>query len=163
MVVKNSLEKASHVYMKAFLWALYAPAYPGLNVELSLGMRYKPDVVALDERGGPLFWGEAGHVELDKLARLFRQFPRTHFAVAKWGRATHWDLHLEKLLRPLRRMAPVDFLVFPEQAAQAWISEQGEIEVPFEKVLRARFTPASREDGPTGSAKRPPGKNYLGR
>jgi hypothetical protein len=57
---KKSNEKASHVLMKAFLWALYLPKYPDITVEIHVGDRYKPDVVSLDERRQPIFWGESG-------------------------------------------------------------------------------------------------------
>jgi hypothetical protein len=43
-------------------WALYLPLYPNLSVEIGVGDRYKPDVVALGEDGRPLFWAEAGQV-----------------------------------------------------------------------------------------------------
>ena len=139
IVVKNSLEKASHVYMKAFLWALYRPLFPGLVVEQSLGLRYKPDVVALDERNGsPVFWAEAGQVALEKLGKLFKRFPATHFAVAKWASAPQWQGHLRQLIQPLKRQAPVDFLIFPRESL-SWIDEKGQIDAALEQVLVARF------------------------
>lgn len=56
MVVKRKHERIEHVWMKAFLWALYLPQYPTLSVELEIGETYKPDVVAMDrERGRPEF------------------------------------------------------------------------------------------------------------
>jgi hypothetical protein len=54
--VKKPHESDTHVLMKALLWALYLPAYPELTVEIAVGDRYKPDVVALNARGEPLFW-----------------------------------------------------------------------------------------------------------
>ncbi len=60
ILVKGLNESSEHVLMKAFLWALYLPDYPTLTVEIRIGDRYKPDVVALDAAGNLLFWGEAG-------------------------------------------------------------------------------------------------------
>ena len=56
--IKRSIEKTSHVLMKAFLWSLYLPEYPSLAVETAIGLRYKPDVVALNLNRLPTFWGE---------------------------------------------------------------------------------------------------------
>lgn len=140
VVVKNVLEKSSHVFQKAFIWGLYLPLYPSLTVELKLDMRYKPDVVALDQStNSPLFWGEAGQVGVEKLSRLFRRFPGTHFAVAKWGRAGDWKKILDDLVKPLRRQAPVDFLVFPEDSVEKWVGRGGELELQLGDVLQARW------------------------
>ena len=82
--VKKPYESDTHVLMKALLWALYLPAYPELTVEIAIGDRYKPDVVALDARGEPGFWGEAGDVTTAKIRSLARRYRDTHFALAKW-------------------------------------------------------------------------------
>ena len=60
VVVKKRGERVEHVLMKALLWALYLPQYPQATIEVKVGDRYKPDVVALDTRGEPVFWAEAG-------------------------------------------------------------------------------------------------------
>ena len=94
VLVKRPVESTRHVLMKAFLWGLYLPSYPDLAVEISIGERYKPDLVSLDAEGRPRFWGECGHVGLDKLRALFRRHRRTHFALARWGQPTHHALAL---------------------------------------------------------------------
>lgn len=126
--IKKVNERREHVLMKAFLWALYLPSYPDLVVEIRVGDRYKPDVVSLDEEGQPRFWGEAGHVGMDKLHRLARRYRDTRFAIAKW------DARLEPLiasvadaLQGLRRSAPVDLLNFPIDSAYRFIDERGAI------------------------------------
>ena len=82
--VKRKQERIEHVWMKAFLWALYLPEYPDLTVEVGIGDKYKPDVVEMDpRRGRPRFWGEAGHVGEDKIEALTSRYPATHFAIAK--------------------------------------------------------------------------------
>ena len=85
--VKKSNESSEHVLMKALLWALYLPDYPELTVEISIGDRYKPDVVALDAQGSPTFWAEAGQVGVDKIQSLVRRHRRTHFALNGQARA----------------------------------------------------------------------------
>ena len=73
-------ETYGHVLLKALGFAMYAGEYPGLEVELSVGLRYKPDLVALNvgEESGPragarfLFWGECGLVTMRKVAWLLK-------------------------------------------------------------------------------------------
>ncbi|MEZ4656307.1 MAG: hypothetical protein R2911_01910 [Caldilineaceae bacterium] len=128
--VKKSNEHAHHVLMKAFLWALYLPTYPQLVVEISIGDRYKPDVVALDGQGQPLFWGEAGQVSERKLHALFKRYPHTHFAIAKWRASLrpHADI-VRAALYNLKRSAPVDLLSFPADSAARFIDPQDRIQI----------------------------------
>jgi hypothetical protein len=60
--VKKPFESDMHVLTKAFIWALFLPAYPNLSVEIPVMGRYKPDVVQFDDNGEPIFWAEAGQV-----------------------------------------------------------------------------------------------------
>ena len=83
--VKGKGESTRHVLMKAVLWALYLPTYPELRVEVRIGDRFKPDLVALDDEGRPCFWGEAGAVSARKLASLFRRFRETPFRFRQVG------------------------------------------------------------------------------
>jgi len=68
--VKKPIERSSHILMKAYLWALYLPHYPDLSVEVGVGDRYKPDVIACAADGRPVFWGEAGKVSVEKIRSL---------------------------------------------------------------------------------------------
>ena len=73
-------ESYGHVLMKALGYAMFAPRYPGLEIELPVGLRYKPDLVALNDDGGGrpragarfLFWGECGMVSMRKVAWLLK-------------------------------------------------------------------------------------------
>jgi hypothetical protein len=51
VLVKKRNEHSAHVFMKAFLRALYLLRFPHLSVEIRIGGRCKPDVVALDPGG----------------------------------------------------------------------------------------------------------------
>lgn len=128
--VKKPNESSQHVLMKALLWALYLPAYPDLTVEVAIGDRYKPDAVALDASGAPLFWAEAGDVSRAKIRSLARRYRHTHFAIAKW------DTSLEPLrasvtgaLAGLGRSAPFDLISFPADSAERFIDDSGQIHV----------------------------------
>lgn len=128
--IKKPIEHVHHVLMKAFLWALYLPQYPNLKVEVSIGDRYKPDVVALPaaSHSGPLFWGEAGQVSPEKITSLGRRYRQTHFALAKWGANLYPVEHLvTAALTGIDRQAPFDILCFPKDSADRFIDERGNI------------------------------------
>ena len=138
--VKNKHERAEHVWMKAFLWALYLPDYPDLTVEVSIGDRYKPDVVQLDRFGQPVFWGEAGAVGTDKIASLCRRYRDTHFAMAKW--ATDLDPYVvivEEAVGGLQRTAPFDLYCFPPDSAERFIDANGHVALAPADLDRVRI------------------------
>lgn len=126
--VKKINERREHVLLKAFLWALYLPAYPDLVVEIRVGDRYKPDVVSLDRQGQPRFWGEAGRVGVEKLRSLARRYSDTHFAIAKWDtRFQPFVTVVADALGGLRRSAPFDLLNFPADSFERFVDERGHI------------------------------------
>lgn len=128
--VKNRNERSAHVLMKAFLWALYLPQFPDLSVEIKIGDRYKPDVVQLNDRGEPLFWGEAGQVGVRKLESLFKRFRTTHFAIGKWNTSLHPHIDIVRRALPASsRSAPVDLIAFPADSEARFIDERGHIAI----------------------------------
>jgi hypothetical protein len=139
--VKRANERGEHVLMKAFLWALYLPAYPDLVVEVPVGDRYSPDVVSLDPYGKPRFWGEAGHVSPDKIRSLIRRHRETHFALAKWD--TPLDPFIDvarEALREFPRNVPFDLLRFPADSAERFIGDRGEINVTHADLTWVRLS-----------------------
>lgn len=86
-LIKKPLESSEHVFLKAFLWTHYRDLYPGLEIEKSIGDRYKPDAIALDPNAPDriLFWAEAGQVKPQKVVSILRRFPGIHFVIARWG------------------------------------------------------------------------------
>lgn len=138
--VKRHHESLEHVLMKAFLWALYLPAYPDLAVETAVGDRYKPDVVALDAHGEPRFWGEAGRVGAGKLASLLRRHRATHFAFAKWSAAlTPHAALIEAALEGRPRQAPVDLVAFPGDSAERFLTPEGRLCLTHADLTWRRF------------------------
>jgi hypothetical protein len=127
---KKPGESEHHVLMKALLWALYLPDYPDVIVEVAVGDRYKPDLVALDTRGEPRFWAEAGEVRVEKMRSLVRRHRSTHFVVAKWDVRLAPYVELARgALAGTRRQAPFDLVVFPADSADRFINDAGEIRV----------------------------------
>lgn len=145
--VKRSNELASHVVMKALLWGLYLPDYPEMSVEIHVGDRYKPDVVALDGNRRPVFWGEAGQVNLHKIRSLARRYRDTHFAIAKWD--TRLDTHrslIEKALAGLPRRAAFDVLVFPDDSVERFVTDAGQVCVGHDDLQWVRLVHSPPND-----------------
>ncbi len=137
--VKKPVESSTHVLMKALLWALYLPVYPNLTVEIGVGDRYKPDVVALDAQGEPVFWGEAGDVTVAKIRSLARRHRHTHFALAKWDmRLAPYVAIVDDALTGLARTAPFDLLCFPADSADRFVNDDGVVRVRHEDLVWLR-------------------------
>lgn len=139
-------ERSVHTIMKALLWALYLPQYPYISVEVRIGDRYKPDLVAyagdkIAPAGihvvsvEPLFWGEAGQVGRDKIQRIVRQYKSTHFALAKWD--THlrpYTALVQDALNGVERSAPFDLLRIPSDAVTRFVDERGNIRIAHDDL-----------------------------
>eukprot|EP00466_Bigelowiella_natans_P011420 jgi/Bigna1/140077/aug1.54_g14785 len=89
LFIKKKGESREHVLMKAMLWAMNEPLYPGgVSVERFMeNQRYKPDCVALDptDRARVKWWGEAGGLSDTKWQSLIQEYPDASFTFAKWG------------------------------------------------------------------------------
>ncbi|MCA9793773.1 MAG: YaeQ family protein [Candidatus Eremiobacteraeota bacterium] len=130
VVAKRAREKRSHVLMKALLWGLFLPSHPNLAVEVSLGLRYKPDLVALDALGQPVFWAEAGQVGVEKIRHLCRRYRHTHLVLAKWDtRLEPWVEIAHQALAGLQRGAPFELVNFPADSQERFISPRGELAI----------------------------------
>ena len=138
--IKGNVERPEHVVMKALLWALYTPQYPHISIEIRIGDRYKPDVVALDDQLQPRFWGESGQVGKEKIHSLVRRYPNTHFAIAKWNTnlAPYKEIISEALKAP-KRQAPLDLIQFPENSIEPFFDNDRHINVTFDDVEWMRF------------------------
>lgn len=137
--IKKPFESDIHVVTKAFIWALFLPAYPHLSVEIPLVGRYKPDVVQCDDNGEPVFWAEAGQVSRRKIRALILRHRLTQLVFGKW------DLDLEPLYRivkkelgAIRRQAPIDLISFPADSDQRFIRPDGTIQISFKDVRHVR-------------------------
>lgn len=141
---KKRNESSRHVFMKAFIWALYLPKYPELRVEVAIQDHYKPDVVMLDWQERPLFWGEAGEVSQRKIRTLLRRYRHTHFVMAKWD--TRLDPYIDivqraekKQSRHKTRQAPFDLLRFPSDSAERFISPTGQVTIRHDDIEWVRL------------------------
>ena len=127
-------ERLVHPLMKAYLWALYLPDYPSASIEIRIGDKYKPDVIAFDTEPAvyemnpqPLFWGEAGRTGKDKIHSIVKRFPDTHFAMSKWdARLEPYVELVSAALKDVTRNAPFDVISFPE-ATKECVDKDGNI------------------------------------
>ncbi len=142
---KKAWESNEHVFLKAFLWALYVDEYPDLLIERSIGDRYKPDVFAADAAGQPAFWGEAGQTRAAKVESILKRFAGLHFVIAKWNHQMplliqQYERAVAKS-RGLRRGARVEILNFPDDSAERFIQADGTIQIARDDLEVYQFTP----------------------
>lgn len=84
-------ESYAHVLMKALGYAMFVGEYPRLEIELRVGLRYKPDLVALNDGGRRAagarfaFWGECGMVTMRKVAWLLKHGQLARLVLFKIG------------------------------------------------------------------------------
>lgn len=105
-VYKKRGESYEHVLMKALGFVLYLPHFPLLEVERRIGLRYKPDLIALDEQGKADFWGECGHVGLRKVGWLAKHSGARQIALFKYAiTAKHFIQQMQDEVEPKYRPA----------------------------------------------------------
>ncbi len=140
VLIKKNWESGIHVLMKAFIWALFLPQYPELSVEITIGNRYKPDLVQFDNNGELVFWGEAGKVGHKKMHTLVSRLRSTHLVFAKWDMNLEpFERMLKKASSSIQRSAPIDLISFPAGGDEHFIKADGTIQIDFKDVNRLRF------------------------
>lgn len=93
-------ESYEHILLKALGYAMFVEEFPALEIEMRVGLRYKPDLVARNEQGDFLFWGEAGENSLRKTAWLLKHARVERLALFKLG------INSEQLVKQLREEIP---------------------------------------------------------
>jgi hypothetical protein len=82
---KDTGESYEHVLMKALGFAMFVETHPRLQVELRVGMRYKPDLVSLSADGAIEFWGECGLNTTRKTAWILKHAGAKRLVLFKIG------------------------------------------------------------------------------
>lgn len=82
---KKNGESYEHVLMKALGYAMFRTQFPHLEIERRIGLRYKPDLVALNNLGRAEFWGECGQVGLRKIAWIAKHSGTQQLALFKFN------------------------------------------------------------------------------
>jgi len=78
-------ESYEHILMKALGYAMFIEKYPTLEIEVKVGLRYKPDLIARNTAGDFLFWGEAGANSLRKTVWLLKHTRTQKLVLFKIG------------------------------------------------------------------------------
>ena len=89
-------ESYEHILMKALGFAMFSEKYPTLEIEVKVGLRYKPDLIAQNAAGDFLFWGECGANSLRKTNWLLKHTRTEKLVLFKIGQ------NLEQLTKQLR-------------------------------------------------------------
>lgn len=76
-------ESYEHVLMKALAYSIFVGRHPDLQVEVKVGLRYKPDLIAIGEDGGFDLWAECGMVSIVKTAWLMKHTSAKTVAIFK--------------------------------------------------------------------------------
>ncbi len=78
-------ESYEHVLMKALGYAMFVGEFPTLEIEIKVGLRYKPDLIARNIAGNFLFWGEAGANSIRKTSWLLKHTRTEKLVLFKIG------------------------------------------------------------------------------
>ena len=96
-------ESYEHVLMKALGYAMFVGAYPNLEIETKIGLRYKPDLIAQNGDGDYAFWGECGQNSLRKTHWILKHTRTEKLALFKIGQ------NHESLVKQLRGEIPAKY------------------------------------------------------
>ncbi len=96
-------ETYEHILMKALGYAIFVKKYPTLEIEVRVGLRYKPDLIAADENGEFLFWGECGLNSIRKTKWLLKHSRTEKLVLFKIG------INETQLIEQLREEVPAKY------------------------------------------------------
>jgi uncharacterized protein YaeQ len=141
VLAKGPGESERHVLLKALLFARYVRDYPDILVERGVGLRYKPDLVALGPYQQIQFWGESGETSRQKIGWLIRHVREGHLAFARQSRGadTFPDLVADAVRREGRH-GLIEVLSFDDSAWDL-IGPDGSINPDAIQPAVTRFEP----------------------
>lgn len=93
-------ESYEHVLMKALGFAMFVGKYPNLEIETKLGLRYTPDLIALNEKNDYAFWGECGQNSIRKTHWILKHTRTEKMVLFKIG------MNTESLIKQIRAEIP---------------------------------------------------------
>ncbi|MEO8074585.1 MAG: hypothetical protein ABI686_15225, partial [Acidobacteriota bacterium] len=82
---QRSGESYEHILMKALGYAMFVREFPTLEIEIKVGLRYKPDLIARNAVGEFLFWGEAGANSIRKTSWILKHTRTRKLVLFKIG------------------------------------------------------------------------------
>ena len=96
-------ESYEHILMKALGYAMFAPDYPNLEIEIRVGLRYKPDLIAINEPGDFAFWGECGQNSIRKTHWILKHTRTEKMVLFKISSS------VEQLIKQIREEIPAKY------------------------------------------------------
>ncbi len=135
-------ESYGHILMKALGYAMFVEKFPNMEIETRVGLRYKPDLVAVKENGKFAFWGECGQNTIRKTVWLLKHSGTENFALFKIG------FTIAPLIEQLRREIPEKYRADGRACVVNFVSDIAEITAgkEIEKVLPEWFQKIEIQD-----------------
>ena len=96
-------ESYEHILMKALGYAMFVGEFPDLEIETSVNLRYKPDLIVLGEDRSFKFWGECGQNSIRKTAWLLKHTRTEKLVLFKIG------MNGVQLAKQLREAIPTKY------------------------------------------------------
>lgn len=96
-------ESYEHILMKALGYAMFVGKYPNLEIEIKVGLRYKPDLIAFDEKNDFVFWGECGQNSLRKTHWILKHTRTVQMVLFKIA------VNQESLIKQIRAEIPAKY------------------------------------------------------
>lgn len=96
-------ESCEHILMKALGYAMFVGEYPNLEIEIKVGLRYKPDLIAINIAGEFEFWGECGQNSIRKTHWILKHTKTEKLVLFKIGQ------NVEQIVKQLRGEIPAKY------------------------------------------------------
>ena len=96
-------ESFEHVLMKALGYAMFVGDYPDLEIETKVGLRYKPDLIALSAKNDFAFWGECGQNSIRKTHWILKHTRTEKMVLFKISASAH------QLIKEIREEIPAKY------------------------------------------------------
>lgn len=93
-------ESYEHVLMKALGYAMFAGKYPRLEIEKTVNLRYKPDLIVQNGERDFEFWGECGQNAIRKTLWILKHTRTEKLALFKIA------VNAEQLVKQIREEIP---------------------------------------------------------
>lgn len=93
-------ESYEHILMKALGYAMFAEKYPRLEIEKTVGLRYKPDLIVQNGTRDFAFWGECGQNSIRKTNWILKHTRTEKLVLFKIAAS------VEQLIEQLREEIP---------------------------------------------------------
>lgn len=96
-------ESHEHILMKALGYAMFIGEYPNLEIEVKVGLRYKPDLIAIKSGGDFEFWGECGANSIRKTHWILKHTRTEKLVLFKIGQ------NVKQIIKQLRGEIPAKY------------------------------------------------------